>query len=314
MLKFRPSNLTQKRPNIRYNETQLIALIEKGLNDNSLRGFLYKRSSPSAKWRLKWFLLFENLLFYFDVSPGQALASEQSGGGAQTGQHQATSGPGSGTNSAGNQEQQCYSAAANPQQPAGKGSSVLAMLIKRQVKQAPGARRPDQADPGTCRLLELDKLEPRRASASETLENARSWLAGGQPATPTAARSRQRLCSDPQSAALSAFVAGECLSEEMGGSLHRRTLNSSSISGVSGHFLAHNDQSIGRSTTTSAGKTASSNYASLLSRKIGVIFLEGSYCERLLDSAADFGGQEGNEVSLGAICALGPRSRQLSAL
>lgn len=67
MLKFRPSNISYRKANIHLDELQLIAFIEKAINDKSLRGFLYKRSSPNSKWRLKWFLLYQNLLFYFDL-------------------------------------------------------------------------------------------------------------------------------------------------------------------------------------------------------------------------------------------------------
>lgn len=51
---------------IRMNEIQLLALAEKALNDNGMRGYLYKRSSDSARWRLRWFVLFQNLLFYYE--------------------------------------------------------------------------------------------------------------------------------------------------------------------------------------------------------------------------------------------------------
>lgn len=308
MLKFRPSNLTQKRVNIRFNELQLIALIEKGLNDNSLRGYLYKRSSPSAKWRLKWFLLFENLLFYFDVP-----SSSQSTSGSSAAQPPlASSLPQSTEQSqlAGSQnnqdQQQCYQQSKSTNK---SPSSALSMLIRRQVgaKQTT-VRALDQVRSGKS---SPDKSEPRRASASETLELGRNWSPSGQAAinAEQVPRSRQRLCSDPQNlqVQVGTFVACERLSEELsshtgsGVSSSRRTLNSCSISGVSGHFLAHNDLSIGRSTTTSAGKMAAANYASLLSRKIGVIFLEGSYCERLLESGAstapDFSNHEGSEVS-----------------
>lgn len=313
MLKFRPSNLTQKRANIGFNELQLVALIEKGLNDNSLRGYLYKRSSPSAKWRLKWFLLFENLLFYFDVpNSGQALLL---GAAATAPPPASSSGPGEPSTSsapaaAAQDQQQCYHQQQQNKSPSKGASSALSMLIRRQVgpKQSAG-KVLDQARPGKGAK---EQLEPRRASASETLELGRNRPPSGQSALSESAeqpRLRKRLCSDPQSlqVQVGTFVAGaECVSEELsasagGSSSSRRTLNSSSISGISGHFLAHNDLSIGRSTTTSAGKTATANYASLLSRKIGVIFLEGSYCERLLEScgaAPDFSPHEGSEVSL----------------
>ncbi|KAG9510756.1 Ras-specific guanine nucleotide-releasing factor 2, partial [Fragariocoptes setiger] len=60
-----------------YRPPQLIALAEKGINDNCLRGFLFKRSSRTQKWRLKWFLLFENLLFYFEHQSDTGAVSQQ---------------------------------------------------------------------------------------------------------------------------------------------------------------------------------------------------------------------------------------------
>jgi hypothetical protein len=52
--------------NMRMNELQLLALSEKALNDNGLRGLLFKRTSDNSKWQLRWFVLFQNLLFYFE--------------------------------------------------------------------------------------------------------------------------------------------------------------------------------------------------------------------------------------------------------
>lgn len=51
---------------LRMNEIQLYALSEKALNDNGLRGYLFKRSSDTSKWQLRWFVLFQNLLFYYE--------------------------------------------------------------------------------------------------------------------------------------------------------------------------------------------------------------------------------------------------------
>ena len=48
------------------NELQLLALSEKALHDNGLRGHLFKRTSDNSKWQMRWFILFQNLLFYFE--------------------------------------------------------------------------------------------------------------------------------------------------------------------------------------------------------------------------------------------------------
>ena len=52
--------------NLRMNELQLFALSEKALNDNGLKGYLYKRSSDSGKWQCRYFVQFQNLLFYYE--------------------------------------------------------------------------------------------------------------------------------------------------------------------------------------------------------------------------------------------------------
>ena len=51
---------------IRMNDLQLLALSEKALHDNGLRGHLFKRTSDNSKWQLRWFVLFQNILFYFE--------------------------------------------------------------------------------------------------------------------------------------------------------------------------------------------------------------------------------------------------------
>jgi len=51
---------------MRMNELQLLALSEKALHDNGLRGHLFKRTSENSKWQLRWFVLFQNFLFYFE--------------------------------------------------------------------------------------------------------------------------------------------------------------------------------------------------------------------------------------------------------
>jgi hypothetical protein len=48
------------------NELQLFALSEKALNDNGLKGYLFKRSTDSGKWQCRYFVQFQNLLFYYE--------------------------------------------------------------------------------------------------------------------------------------------------------------------------------------------------------------------------------------------------------
>ena len=55
---------------MRMNEIQLLALSEKALHDNGLRGYLFKRSADNSKWQLRWFVLFQNFLFYFENDSG----------------------------------------------------------------------------------------------------------------------------------------------------------------------------------------------------------------------------------------------------
>lgn len=308
MLKFPSVKLTQKRANITFNEIQLIALIEKGLNDNSLRGFLYKRSSPTAKWRLKWFLLFENLLFYFDLGSNyhpEAISNQQ--------QQQLTSPSKSSTfgslirrqtkQPAGSPDEARLSRDSNPFEPTRRASVSASPLEWRplSLRGTPTKRR--QAGPN--QLKPVAPVRPLSATASGLRDESGS-------------QSRQRLSSDPQNSLALEEAESLNLSHQQARDFEaqhikqqqqqqkaphaaircqaalKTTTDSSSISGVSNHFLAHNEQTIGRSTTTTAGKTASgsfANYSSLLSRKIGVIFLEGSYCEPLADSKSSFSGQ-----------------------
>ncbi|XP_076046453.1 ras-specific guanine nucleotide-releasing factor 1-like isoform X2 [Oratosquilla oratoria] len=49
---------------IRINENQVLMLAEKARHDHNFSGYLYKRSSDSNKWQLRWFTLYQNLLFY----------------------------------------------------------------------------------------------------------------------------------------------------------------------------------------------------------------------------------------------------------
>ncbi|XP_068212542.1 ras-specific guanine nucleotide-releasing factor 2-like [Palaemon carinicauda] len=49
---------------IRINENQVLMLAEKARHDHNYTGYLYKRSSDTNKWQLRWFILYQNLLFY----------------------------------------------------------------------------------------------------------------------------------------------------------------------------------------------------------------------------------------------------------
>ncbi|KAI2806402.1 Ras protein-specific guanine nucleotide-releasing factor [Blomia tropicalis] len=51
---------------MRMNELQLLALAEKALHDNGIRGHLFKRTSENSKWQMRYFVLFQNILFYFE--------------------------------------------------------------------------------------------------------------------------------------------------------------------------------------------------------------------------------------------------------
>lgn len=402
MLKFRPSK--NRRTSVAFNEQQLTALIEKGLSDNCLRGFLYKRSSTNSKWRMKWFLLFENLLFYFDVSPqeqvqyaaAQIVAAASSSGRSHShsllANHQSIHSSLS-SSSAGRVATTALSALIRRGQDKTDSNSHASgsrTPLRRASKQAQAAIASAQEEQWR-EALEAAALEPADEFGAEPVGemashstetggadgqvrlHQRSWLghqrrasAGGQLHATSATRHTQtgsqrassgcsgnanvdsratplrvpraRLQSDPQtrqetstlpdvcrpanylgghigpssqlgsciggnklgascaSAAIAAAAAANSINNQnaigvaMCSSSSRassRTLNSSSISGVSGHFLTHNEQTIGRTTTTTAGK-APVSYSSLLNRKIGVIFLEGSYCERLVDAVVDF--------------------------
>ncbi|XP_042899725.1 ras-specific guanine nucleotide-releasing factor 2-like isoform X2 [Parasteatoda tepidariorum] len=51
---------------MRFNEIQLLHLAEKAMHDNCKKGYLFKRTSENAKWQLRWFVLYQNLLFYYE--------------------------------------------------------------------------------------------------------------------------------------------------------------------------------------------------------------------------------------------------------
>lgn len=52
---------------IRFNETLLQYLATKAKQENTISGFLYKKSSDLGKWQLRWFVLYQNLLMYFET-------------------------------------------------------------------------------------------------------------------------------------------------------------------------------------------------------------------------------------------------------
>ncbi|CAH0725117.1 unnamed protein product, partial [Brenthis ino] len=51
---------------IRVNEGQLLALSDRAQYDHTQAGYLHKRSSDSSKWQLRWFILYQNILFYYE--------------------------------------------------------------------------------------------------------------------------------------------------------------------------------------------------------------------------------------------------------
>ncbi|XP_014212900.1 ras-specific guanine nucleotide-releasing factor 2-like isoform X2 [Copidosoma floridanum] len=51
---------------VRVNEAQLIMLSERAHYDHTMAGYLHKRTSDSNKWQLRWFVLYQNILFYYE--------------------------------------------------------------------------------------------------------------------------------------------------------------------------------------------------------------------------------------------------------
>ncbi|XP_044017222.1 ras-specific guanine nucleotide-releasing factor 2-like isoform X2 [Aphidius gifuensis] len=51
---------------VRVNDSQILMLSERAHFDHSLAGYLHKRTADSAKWQLRWFVLYQNLLFYYE--------------------------------------------------------------------------------------------------------------------------------------------------------------------------------------------------------------------------------------------------------
>ncbi|KAJ8303942.1 hypothetical protein KUTeg_017525 [Tegillarca granosa] len=60
------ATLTVMQKAIRFNENQLLYLASKARQENTIAGLLYKKSSDTGKWQLRYFVLYQNLLFYFE--------------------------------------------------------------------------------------------------------------------------------------------------------------------------------------------------------------------------------------------------------
>ncbi|KAL8614614.1 hypothetical protein ACOMHN_003347 [Nucella lapillus] len=58
--------LASMQKGIRFNDSQLLYLAGKAKQENTICGFLYKKSSDLGKWQMRWFLLYQNLLMYFE--------------------------------------------------------------------------------------------------------------------------------------------------------------------------------------------------------------------------------------------------------
>lgn len=51
---------------IRLNESQLLYLANKARAESTLNGYLHKKSADTGKWQLRYFALYQNLLFYYE--------------------------------------------------------------------------------------------------------------------------------------------------------------------------------------------------------------------------------------------------------
>ncbi|KAI5722995.1 hypothetical protein M8J76_016750 [Diaphorina citri] len=51
---------------VRINDHQLTNLSDRAKYDHSLSGYLEKRTSDQARWQTRWFVLYQNLLFYYE--------------------------------------------------------------------------------------------------------------------------------------------------------------------------------------------------------------------------------------------------------
>ncbi|KAK7011523.1 ras-specific guanine nucleotide-releasing factor 2 [Biomphalaria glabrata] len=52
--------------NIRISEGQLLYLANKARVENTMCGYLYKRSTDLGKWQQRYFVLYQNVLFYYE--------------------------------------------------------------------------------------------------------------------------------------------------------------------------------------------------------------------------------------------------------
>ncbi|XP_065348892.1 ras-specific guanine nucleotide-releasing factor 2-like isoform X3 [Cloeon dipterum] len=51
---------------VRVNDSQLVMLSERAHYDHNMTGYLYKKTADSTKWQQRWFVLYQNLLFYYE--------------------------------------------------------------------------------------------------------------------------------------------------------------------------------------------------------------------------------------------------------
>ena len=51
---------------VRLNDSQVLYLAAKAKQENTISGFLFKKSSDLGKWQLRYFVLYQNLLMYFE--------------------------------------------------------------------------------------------------------------------------------------------------------------------------------------------------------------------------------------------------------
>ncbi|XP_034943189.1 ras-specific guanine nucleotide-releasing factor 2-like [Chelonus insularis] len=51
---------------VRVNDSQILMMSERAHRDHSLAGYLHKRTADLTKWQLRWFVLYQNLLFYYE--------------------------------------------------------------------------------------------------------------------------------------------------------------------------------------------------------------------------------------------------------
>ena len=51
---------------LRFNENQYVYLANKAKNDFALSAYLWKKSRESLRWQQKYFVLYQNFLFYYE--------------------------------------------------------------------------------------------------------------------------------------------------------------------------------------------------------------------------------------------------------